>query len=144
MPLGHLNVFVGEKFTCAFCPVLIGLFVCSFFVLSCICCLYILNINLLSFATFSNILSHSMDHLFLLTIASFAMQKLLCFIRSHLFNFVFIFIIPVGGSKNILLQFISESVLSMFSSKSFISIQCYIYIFNSFWMYFCAWCYGVI
>ena len=126
MPLGHLNVFFGEKFTCAFCPVLIGLFVCSFFILSCICCLYILNINLLSFATFSNILSHSMDHLFLLTIVSFAMQKLLCFIRSHLFNFVFIFIIPVGGSKNILLQFISESVLSMFSSKSFISIQCYI------------------
>ena len=106
--------------------------VCSFFILSCICCLYILNINLLSFATFSNILSHSMDHLFLLTIVSFAMHKLLCFIRSHLFNFVFIFIILVGGSKNILLQFISESVLSMFSSKSFISIQCYIYIFNSF------------
>ena len=51
---------------------------------------------------------------------SFAMQKLLSFIRSHLFIFVFIFITLGGGSKKILLRFMSKSVLPMFSSKSFI------------------------
>ena len=51
---------------------------------------------------------------------SFAVQKLLSLIRSHLFIFVFIFITVGGGSKKILLQFVSKSVLPMFSSESFI------------------------
>ena len=34
--------------------------------------------------------------------------------------FVFIFVTPGGGSKKILLRFMSESVLPMFSSKGFI------------------------
>ena len=51
---------------------------------------------------------------------SFAVLKLLSFIRSHLFIFVFIFITLGGGSKNILLQFMSKSVLPVFSSESFI------------------------
>ena len=51
---------------------------------------------------------------------SFAVQKLLSLIRSHLFIFVFIFITLGGGSKTILLQFMSESILPMFSSKSII------------------------
>ena len=51
---------------------------------------------------------------------SFAVQKLLSLIRSHLFIFVFIFIILGGGSEKILLQFMSKSVLPVFSSKSFI------------------------
>ena len=46
------------------------------------------------------------------------MQKLLSLIRSHLF--VFISITLGDGSKKILLQFMSNSVLPMFSSKSFI------------------------
>ena len=49
---------------------------------------------------------------------SVSVEKLL--IRSHLFIFVFIFITVGGGSKKILLQFMSKSVLPMFSSKSFI------------------------
>ena len=48
------------------------------------------------------------------------MQKLLSLIRSHLFIFVFTFITLGGGSEKILLQFTSESVLPMFSSRSFI------------------------
>ena len=48
------------------------------------------------------------------------MQKLLSFIRSHLFIFVFIFLTLGGGSKKFLLRFMSKSVLPMFSSKSFI------------------------
>ena len=51
---------------------------------------------------------------------SFAVQKLLSFIKSHLFIFVFIFITLGGGSKKKLLRFMSKSDLPMFSSKSFI------------------------
>ena len=58
--------------------------------------------------------------LLLLFIISFAVQKLLSLIRSHLFIFVFISITLGGGLKKILLQFMSESVLPMFSSMSFI------------------------
>ena len=51
---------------------------------------------------------------------SFALQKLVSLNRSPLFIFVFIFIILGGRAKKILLQFMSKSVLPMFSSKSFI------------------------
>ena len=43
------------------------------------------------------------DALPILFMVSFAMQKLLSFIRSHLFNFVFISISLGAGSKRILL-----------------------------------------
>ena len=67
---------------------LIGLFV--FLVLSCMNCLYILEINPLSVVSFVVIFSHSEGCLFTLLIVSFALQKLLGLIRSHLFTFVFI------------------------------------------------------
>ena len=51
---------------------------------------------------------------------SFAVQKLVSLIRSHLFIFVFISVILEGESEKILLWFMSKSVLPMFSSKSFI------------------------
>ena len=56
---------------------------------------------------------------FVLFRVSFAVQKLLSLIRPHLFIFVFIVIIPGGGSEKILLWFMSESFWPMFSSKSF-------------------------
>ena len=74
---------------------LIGLFV--FLVLSCMSCLYILEINPLSIVSFAIIFSHSEGCLFTLLIVSFAVQKLLNLIRFHLFTFVFISII-LGGS----------------------------------------------
>ena len=67
---------------------LIGLFV--FLVLSCMSCLYILEINPLSVISFAVIFSHSEGCLFTLLIVSFAVQKLLSFIRSHLFIFAFV------------------------------------------------------
>ena len=82
--------------------------------------LYILEVNPLLVASFANIFSHSVGCIILLFMVSFAVQKLLSFIRSHLFIFVFIFITPGGGSKKTLLQFMSENVLPMFSSKNFI------------------------
>ena len=75
----------------------IGLFV--FLILSCMSCLYILEINPLSVAPFANIYFHSEGCLFVLFMVSFAVQKLLSFIRSHLFIFVFISISLGGGSS---------------------------------------------
>ena len=63
----------------SFSHFLIGLFV--FLVLSCIC-LYILEINPLSVVSFAIIFSHSEGCVF-----TFAVQKLLSLIRSHLFTF---------------------------------------------------------
>ena len=62
-------------------------------------CLYILEINPLSVVSFAIIFSHSEGYLFTLPIVSFAVQKLLCLIRSHLFTFVFISITVGGGSS---------------------------------------------
>ena len=67
---------------------LIGLFV--FLAFSCMSCLYILEINPLSVVSFAIIFSHSESRLFALPIVSFAVQKLLSLIRSHLFTFIFI------------------------------------------------------
>ena len=83
-------------------------------------CLYILEFNPLSVASFANIFSHSEGCLFILFMLSFAVQKVLSFIRSYLFIFVFIFITLGGGSKKIMLWFMSKSVFPMLSSKSFI------------------------
>ena len=79
----------------------IGLFV--FLMLSCMSCLYILEINPLSVALFANIFSHSEGCLFISFMVSIPVQKLLSFIKSHLFIFVFISISLGGGSKRILL-----------------------------------------
>ena len=53
----------------------IGLFV--FLILSCMSCLYILEINPFSVASFANIFSPSEGCLFVLFMVSFAVQKLL-------------------------------------------------------------------
>jgi len=75
---------------------LIGSFI--FLELSCMSCLYILEINSLSVASFAIILSHSEGCLFTLLVVSFILQKLLSLIRSHLFIFAFISITLQGGS----------------------------------------------
>ena len=75
---------------------LTGLFV--FLVLSCLSCLYILEINPLLVVSFVIMFSHSEVCLFTLIIASFAVQKLLSLIRSHLFIFVFISV-TLGGES---------------------------------------------
>ena len=92
---------------------LIGFFI--FLVLSCMSCLYIFEINSLSVASFAIIFSHSEGCLFTLLIFSFVVRKLLILIRSHLFIFAFISVTLGGGSQMILLCFLSESVLPVFS-----------------------------
>ena len=90
-----------------------------FLILSCINCLYILEINPLS-VSFAVVFSLSEACLFIFFIFSFAVQKLLILIKSHLFLFVLISITLGGGSKRIMLWLMSKSVLPMFSSESFI------------------------
>ena len=80
---------------------LIGLFI--FLILCCMSSLYILEINLLSVASFANIFYHSKGCLFIMFMVSFSVQKLLSLIRYHLFSFAFIFITLGSGSKKILL-----------------------------------------
>ena len=94
MFVSRLDVFFGEMSVRSFSHFLIGLFV--FLVLSCISCLYILEINPLSVVSFPIIFSYSKGCLFTLLIVSFAVQKLLGLIRAHLFTFVFISI-TLGG-----------------------------------------------
>ena len=59
--------------------------------LSCMSCLYILDINPLSVISFANIFSYSVGCLFILSMVFFAVQKLLSLIRSHLFIDYFCF-----------------------------------------------------
>ena len=73
-----------------------GLFV--FPALSCMSCLYILEINPLSVVSFGITFSHSESCLFTLLIVSFALQKLLSVIRLYMFTFLFISITLGGGS----------------------------------------------
>ena len=77
-------------------------------------CLYILEINPLFVTLFANIFSHSVGCLFIWFVVSFAVQKLLSLIRSHLFIFVFIFI-----QKDIAVIYVKECS-ACFPSKSFI------------------------
>ena len=88
MFVSHLHIFFGEMSFRSFSHFLIGLFV--FLALSYMSCLHILEINPLSIVSFAIIFSYSEGCLFTLLIVSFAMQKLLSFIRPYLFTFVFI------------------------------------------------------
>ena len=80
----------------SFSHFLIGLFV--FLALSCMSCLYILEINPLSVVSFAIIFSHSEGCHFTLLIVSSAAQIPLSLIPSYLFTFVFISINLGGGS----------------------------------------------
>ena len=80
-----------------------------FLILSYMNCLYILEINSFSVASFANIFSHSVGCLFVLFVVSFAVQKFLNLIRPHLFIFVFISItLGDGSKKNIAVIFVKE------------------------------------
>ena len=119
VPFGHLCV---EK--CLFRSLvhfffLIGLFV--FLILSYISCLYILEINHLSVALFADIFSQSIGCLLILSMACFAVQKLLSLTRPHFLIFVFIFITLGDYPKwYCCLTYLCQSVLPVFLSVSFI------------------------
>ena len=62
----------------------------TFLLLSCISCLYILDIKPLSVASFEMIFSHSASFLFFFFMVSFAVQKLVSLTRYYWFIFAFI------------------------------------------------------
>ena len=80
--------------------------------------LYILEINSLSVASFANIFSHSEGCLFILFMVSFTVQKLLSFIRSHLFIFFYFHFSRRWVKKDLAVIYVVKC--SMFSSKSLI------------------------
>ena len=82
-------------------------------------CLYILDINPLLVISLADNFSHSIGWFFVLSMVSFAVKKLLSLIRPHLFTFAFMSLALGDRTKNILLQCIRKSILSLFSSKSF-------------------------
>jgi len=62
----------------------------AFLLLSCISCLYILEIKPLSVASFETVFSHSVSCLCVFFLISFAVQKFVSLIVSHWFIFAFI------------------------------------------------------
>ena len=77
-----------------------------------------LEIKPLLITLFANIFSQSVAWVFVF-MNSFAIQKLVSFIRSYLFSFAFISISLGDWPEKTLVRFMSESVLPMFSSRSF-------------------------
>ena len=68
VPVHHLYIFLVDM-SIQMVPFLIELFV--FLILSCMSCLFILDIDPLSVASFANIFSHSICNLFILLMVSF-------------------------------------------------------------------------
>uniref|UniRef100_A0A8D2A694 Uncharacterized protein n=1 Tax=Sus scrofa TaxID=9823 RepID=A0A8D2A694_PIG len=62
----------------------------AFLLLSCMSCLYILEMKPLSVASLDTIFSHSVSCLVVFFLVSFGMQKLVSLVRSHWFIFAFI------------------------------------------------------
>ena len=81
---------------------------------------YFLDINPLSVMSFANIFFHSVDFFFILSVVSFAMQKILSLIGSHLFIFAFISFALGVRSKKTLMRYMSKSVLPIFLQEFYI------------------------
>ena len=78
-------------------------------------CFYILDINSLLVISFANIFCHLVGCLFDLSMVSFAMQKLLSLVRSHLFIFTFIsFALGDRFKKNIAMIYVKECAAWVF------------------------------
>ena len=95
MSVGHLKSSLEKclfKSSVHFMTELFGFLL--LLLLSCMRCLYILEIKPLSVTSFTSIFSHSEDCLFILFMVSFAMKKLVSLIRSHLFVLGFFLLLP--------------------------------------------------
>ena len=117
MSVGHHKLSLKKFLFRSSAHFSIGLFV--FLLLSCMSCLYILEIKPLSFASFETIFSHSVGYLFFIYIVFFAVQKLVNLIRSHWCIFVFISIALGGWPKKTFVWLMSENILPVFFSRRF-------------------------
>ena len=110
------NVYVGPW------PIFIGFF--SRYWAAWIACIFC---RLILFQFFHLLIfSPILQVVFILSMVSFAMQKILRLIRSHLFLFAFISFALGAWSRRILLRFVFDCVLPMFFSKSFM-LSCLIF-----------------
>ena len=89
MSVSHLNFFCGKRTIQDYCPLSVGLFVC-FLILTLTSCLHILDFIPRLLMSFVNRFSNSVCCLFVLLTVSFALERILSLIRSHLFIFAFI------------------------------------------------------
>ena len=122
----------------------IGLFV--FLILSCMSCLYILEINPLSVASLANIFSNSEGYLFVLSMVSFAVQKFLILIRSGMFIFAFVSWLAVFFSFFQHLEYITTLLAYKISAEKYThSLWGYLYV-KIFFLLFLQFflCYAVL
>ena len=91
--------------------------------------LYILEIRPLSEVSLANMFSHTVGSLCNLVLFSLAMQKLFILMRSHLFILSFMSLALGDVCVSMLLRGMSEIVLPMFSSRTFMVLRL---IFKSF------------
>jgi len=93
----HLYVFFREMSIQVFCPLFfVCLFVCLL-TLSCMSCLYILDINPLLVKLFANIFSHSIGCLFTLFMASLLYKSFQIYLGSICLFLKFYLFLPVLG-----------------------------------------------
>ena len=104
----------GENYFLVFCSLLI-----RYFILSCMSYFCVLEINHLFVVSLETIFSQTTGFFLLCSEFSFAMQKLLSLIRSHLLVFYFIFITLGNGPKKLSSK-LCQRMFCMFSNKSFI------------------------
>ena len=117
VPVGHLYVFFGEKSIQVFCPFFN--WVVRFFAIALYKLLYILEIKPLSVASLETIFSHSVGCPFGLFMVSLSCAKVCKFDKVPLAYFCFISIALVGWPKKTSARLMSENVLPMVSSRSF-------------------------
>ena len=104
--------------------------------------LYILEIKPLAVASFANIFSQSVGGLFMFLMVSFAVQKLISLIRPHLLIFV-LFLLPWETHLRKHWYYLSENVLSVLSSRSFMVSHLMFESLSLKQVHFCAWYEGV-
>ena len=92
----------------------------AFLLLSCLSCLYILEIKLLSVASFETIFSLSVSCL----LGFLCCVKLVCLIRSHWISLAFISVALGDWPEKTFVRLMSENVLPMFSSRS-LMVSCH-------------------
>ena len=105
----------------SFAHFLIGL--CVFLEWSCVSSLYILEIRPLSEVSLANMFSHTIGSACILVLFSLAKQKLYTLMRSHLFILSFMSLALGDVSVRMLLHGMSEILLAMFSSRTFMVLQ---------------------
>ena len=101
-------------------------------------CIYILDINPLYVISFANIFSHSVGCLFVLSMVSFAVQKLLYLIGSHLFICTFT-CFALGDKFKKHCFDLCKRVSCICFLWEFYCIHSSAEVFNPFWVYFCVW-----